>query len=550
MNAHERLKRLIAERVVIRSKETGPRIVRATKSESKEMRWLFDFRAIMLSPEFLEAYTEVFWQRYERDLPFQVAGLETAGIPLVTAIVMKGIERGTPVNGFFLRKSRKREGLMKIIEGTCTDERVILVDDLINSGSTFNRQALVLADAGKPISDAFALVRFRAPAAYEELVQAGIRLHTIFSLDEFGCDLLSPDAPEVPKDSFETLWRVSYGKPSFEHVVAKSAPAIDDARIYIGSDDGIFSAFAQETGERLWSYEIGSHPQGKGIFSSPALHADHVYFGAYDGSVHALDAKTGAALWKFSEADWIGSSPSLAPDLGLLFIGLEFGLVGQRGGIAAVKLSTGERVWCARTPALTHGSPLYIRAERMVVIGSNDGVVYAYEATTGKELWHLATRGDVKYRPAYDEKRRLVLVTSFDGTVYAVRAQDGILAFVLPMAGPSYATCCIHDDTAYVASLDKHVYAIDLETGKERWAFQTRGRIFASPIMAEGSLWIGSNDGCLYELDPDRGALRSFFQTSERIVNAVCYNRKTRRFFVPTVSNELYCIRRKSPNKT
>src|SRR5579864_8652370 len=70
--------------------------------------WLFDMRAVFLQPEYLNAYAEVFWDRFKDKLPFQVGGIETAGIALVTAIIMKGHERGTPFNGFFVRKSRKR----------------------------------------------------------------------------------------------------------------------------------------------------------------------------------------------------------------------------------------------------------------------------------------------------------------------------------------------------------------------------------------------------------------------------------------------------------
>ena len=102
----------------------------------------------MLEPKWLDAYAEIFWEKYAHLYPFQVGGLETAGIPLVAAIVMKGVERGTPVNGFFMRKSRKREGLMKIIEGTLTNDPVILVDDLINTGQVFGSKLEILEDIG------------------------------------------------------------------------------------------------------------------------------------------------------------------------------------------------------------------------------------------------------------------------------------------------------------------------------------------------------------------------------------------------------------------
>ena len=54
-------------------------------------------------------------------LPFQVGGMEAAAIPLLSAILMKSLSRGTPVNGFIVRKERKTYGAGSSIEGALTD---------------------------------------------------------------------------------------------------------------------------------------------------------------------------------------------------------------------------------------------------------------------------------------------------------------------------------------------------------------------------------------------------------------------------------------------
>jgi outer membrane protein assembly factor BamB len=270
-----------------------------------------------------------------------------------------------------------------------------------------------------------------------------------------------------------------------------------------------------------------------------------VYFGAYDGVVYSLDAKTGAPVWKYDDADWVGSSPALAPDIGLLFIGLEFGLFRKRGGIVALRIETGEEVWRARTPELTHGSPLYIAKENLVVIGSNDGIIYAYDAKNGTEHWKFGG-GEVKSSFAYDAKRRLILFGSLNGHFYALNAQSGTPVFARETGAGIYSTPCLDDDVVYAASLDKKLYAIDLDTWKDKWVFETNGRIFASPIVIEESVWIGSNDGRLYEISRESGKAKGYFQTTERIVNRIAYNPATKLFFVPTHANEIYCLRRTS----
>ncbi len=523
--------------------KNGAIIVRSEHTGARDL-WLFDFRALMLQPKWLDKYAEIFWERYANRLPFQVGGVETAGIALVAAIVMKSVARGTPVNGFYIRKSRKRQGLMKYIEGTLTDEPVIFVDDLINSGQSVHKQLEILAQAGKKVADVFIMLAFRADDAYAFLADKHVSLSHLFTLADFGIPLLKSKAPEIPQNSFTVVWHYKAPHPSYHLVVQKSAPLLDNKRVFFGCDDGAFRALDQKTGEVAWEFSAGRHPQGKGILSSPALYNGIVYFGAYDGTVYALNAATGEKVWTYEDADWIGSSPDIAPNLGLLFIGLEFGLWRKRGGIAALDLKTGAMKWSANHADLTHGSPLYIQEESLVVIGSNDGLMYAYDAENGTLRWSFRARGDIKTRAAYDAKRRAVIFGSMDGNLYALSAQDGAPLHARETGAGIYSIPLVHNDTVYVASLDKCFYAIDCTNWKDRWVYETSGRIFASPAIADGSLWIGSNDGKLYEIDASSGTLKHFFQATERIVNAIAYSESEKRFFVPTVANEIYCLAR------
>lgn len=542
----ELLKSAIASRVLVRARD-GLRIISVASGSPQASSWLFDFRATVLEPKWLDAYAEIFWEKYGDRLPFQVGGMETAALPLVSAIVMKGIQRGTPVNGFYIRKSRDRDGLVKQIEGTLTNDPVILVDDLINSGGSFKKQMMVLEGARKRVADIFALLAFRAPEAYAFAKEKGTSVSWLFTLEDFGLPLQQSSHAHAPQELFEQQWKFSADEPSFEWVVQKSAPVIDDTRVYSGSDKGTFYALNQSNGEIAWQFNVGRHPHGKGIFSSPALHKGTVYFGAYDGCMYALSAESGEKKWEYSDADWIGSSPALAPDLGLVFVGLEFGLFRKRGGIVALDMKSGARKWQDRTPALTHGSPLYIKEEGLVVIGSNDGVVYAYDASSGERSWTQKTDGDVKTRPAYDQKRRLVLVPSMDMNLHALSVRDGTVRWTYQTGANVYSIPLVHDDAVYIASLDKSLYRLSLDTGKKLAEFETSGRIFASPVIIGNSLFLGSNDGRLYELDPETLKSRGSHQFTERIVNAVAYNPKTQRFFVPTVANELYALKRIAP---
>jgi outer membrane protein assembly factor BamB len=436
--------------------------------------------------------------------------------------------------------------MLKQIEGRPDDTPVILVDDLINTGSTFNKQISVLTDAGLHVSKIFVLLAFRDPCSYRFPLVPDIQIGHLFTLRDFGQPLEVPP-PEIDGKSFSIEWKFAAPIPHYNVVSEKSGPVIDGDCIYFGSDNGIFYALNQSNGTIKWMYSIKNGSEQSAILSTPALHNGILCFGASDGAVHALDAKTGALQWKYEGADRVGSSPCIGTSRQLLFVGLEFGLWVSRGGIVALDIRTGKTQWQAKIRGAAQSSPLYIEREQLVVIGDNDGGIHAYHPQTGALRWRRAIRGGIFSSFAYDQFRRLICFGGMDGTFYAISAQDGEPVFGKDSWGGIASTPVIRDRIVYISSLNKKLYAVNLDTGNDIWSFTTRGRIFSSPTFFDGSLWIGSNDGKLYEIDPDSGRQRSSFQTSERIVNRPVYNADTKRIFLPTQANEIYCLQRNAP---
>jgi len=82
--------------------------------------------------------------------PFQLVGLETGSLPVVTHMqwhLMRS--RGINVNAFTVRKDRKSSGLFNWIEGIPNHLPIIYVDDFANTGNSINRaQSIVLRELG------------------------------------------------------------------------------------------------------------------------------------------------------------------------------------------------------------------------------------------------------------------------------------------------------------------------------------------------------------------------------------------------------------------
>lgn len=555
-----RIQRAIEIHAFVRA---GDAEIISRKGVPKTDGWLFDIRNMLMRSEIMDDLSALFWSKFAKSGPIQIGCIETAGIPLMAALVAHAEKFGIEgCSGFFIRKSRKKDGLARMVEGEVAKGRkIILVDDIVNSGKSLARQVEVVESLGMKVNAIWTIMRFRDSDYYDYFTKKGIPMHSLFTLDDFkktlGTENFKDKEPPPPRTSYTVLWKFAAKNPSYFYVVPKSDPAIDREKIYIGTDSGVFYALNQSDGKIVWSYKVGFHPKGKGIFSSPALWNETVFFGAYDGNVYALDTMTGKKKWIFFEADWVGSSPALAHDLGLLFIGLEFGLWKKRGGIVALDAKTGKKVWEYRMPNFTHSSPLYIKEKKQVVVGSNDGVAYLFDAKNGDLVWKYETTQlqlqdfdtgfsdhDIKESFAYDTKRDLIAFGTSNGSLYVLDRKNGKEQFLFKAEFGIYSTPLVYQNLLLVSSLDKYLYCFDLNTFKEKWRWHAGARIFASPVIIEGKIYIGTNTGRLTELETGTGHELSSLTFTERITNKTVYNKTTKRFFVPTFANEIYCLER------
>lgn len=531
--------------------------------------WLFDFRRVIMQGRTIEAIGKVCTDML-KDIPsYQICGLEVAAIPLVTGITQYRYTHGTPdANGFFIRKSRKKEGLLRMIEGTILPHvPIILVDDIMNQGKSLMRQIEVLEALGHTVHAVWTILRYRDESFYEHLHKRNIKIYSLFTLDSLTSDtgiknLLAPkDAPRM-RNEYTALWKFESKRPNYFWVVPKSTPLLHSGMVYFGADNGTFWAINAHDGSVVWSYKVGTGSRGKSIFSSPALYNGIVYFGAYDGNVYALDAATGTKKWIYFDADWVGSSPAIAPDLGLVFIGLEFGVLKKRGGVVALNLLTGEKVWWDPTmPNLTHATPLYIRDVRQVAIGSNDGIVRLYNAKNGALLWRAKTGDpnpvhlrsgfspfDIKSYPIYDAQSDALIAVNADGDIYSIERTTGTHRWHARMEFGSYGAPLLHNGSVYVGSMDKYVYCVSAQTGEMRWKTRLGARLFATPFLVEGTITIGCNDGKMYSLNPVTGNIVGHTTLTERITNAGAYDTERKIVYITTYANELYALQKNPDN--
>jgi len=509
--------------------------------------WLIDMRRIFMNATSLDAAAELFWQQCGGAMPFQVGAVETAAIPFLSAILMKSLSRGTPVNGFIVRKERKTYGAGNAIEGSLTDAPIVIVDDVLNSGSSMEKAQAVLEQQNKTIAFAWVLIDYESPAGGFWRKRRGVPVVAAFRLSEFGLSLDQPKPGMLA--TFHNRWRFASPDPNFFHRVPKSFPATDGERVYFGSDCGVFWCLNASDGSVAWSFKVHT-PGHKNLWSSPALYDGRVYFGSYDGNVYCLDALTGGEVWRYSEADWVGSSPALAPELGYLFIGLEFAVEGKRGSIAALRMENGEKVWEHMTKRYTHASPAYWPERQLLACGSNDKEMFLFEAATGAMRWRFETRGgaglegSIRHAPAFDSKRERLITGCADGWIYIIDIATGKEVWSVKTDNTIYTVPLVVGDKAWIGSADKYLYVLDLERCVVKTKIFAGSRIFGPPRLLQGRIYFGACSGLIYEIDAVTDEITGTHQLPDAITNALTYNPATGDFYALTYVNELFAFTR------
>lgn len=85
-----------------------------------------------------------------------------------------------------------------------------------------------------------------------------------------------------------------------------ATPAIAYEQAYLGTIDGVFSAFDVRTGAHRWSRQLGSS-----VYGSAAVWHETVYVGTLDGTFRALAARDGRELWSQDLDGKILGSPTV-----------------------------------------------------------------------------------------------------------------------------------------------------------------------------------------------------------------------------------------------
>lgn len=162
-------------------------------------RWQFYLREALFNPRILRLVVNDLFAKHGdlvRSGSVQLAGVESAAVPLLTALALEAERCGCPVNVFAIRKEAKAYGKRNWLEGAPSEKPALLVDDLVspNHYTVLHAMRIMRQHGIEPASHIYApIYKTHSPLDAIECCDKTFSISHMFSLNDF-------DLFEAPKD--------------------------------------------------------------------------------------------------------------------------------------------------------------------------------------------------------------------------------------------------------------------------------------------------------------------------------------------------------------
>lgn len=325
-----------------------------------------------------------------------------------------------------------------------------------------------------------------------------------------------------------------------------ASPVVADNRLFVVDTDAVVTAFAADTGARLWSVPIGSTGKDykKSLFGGGAgVDGTVVYATSGAGDVAALNVADGSVIWKTKPVGPLRGAPTIA--FGGVYV------ISQDNQIFSLNTANGAVQWQATAsmePGSVFGAASPAAGQGTIVAGFSSGEVQAYRYENGRDLWEdalartsmalsVSTLTDVDADPVVDRGR--VFALGQGGRMASYELLTGQRSWEISIAGIS--TPYVVGEWVYAMTDDGKLLCVSRSSGKVRWLQQlARFRVetekkkkdpirWTGPILAGGRLIAVNSEGELVEFSPTDGStlatteFKSSLSQSPVVANNILY---------------------------
>lgn len=253
------------------------------------------------------------------------------------------------------------------------------------------------------------------------------------------------------------LW--SFDKAAGQYI---EGGALDDGVFVIGNSDGKVYGLDVESGSLKWELETDHR-----VWSTPLIAEGTVYVSSMDHRLYALNLQSGAELWRFEAGGAFASTPALWD--GMLYIGA------FDDTFYAIDAATGTQRWSSPGENWFWGNP--VAYEGVIYTVDVSGNMYALDAQSGAQIWRekLSQANDAPVRagPALTEDGRMLLIGSENGKLYALDTASGTVKWSVESQGQVLSPPVISGTVVYqmIMNSSQRIRALHVDNGYEIWIY-------------------------------------------------------------------------------
>jgi ankyrin repeat protein len=308
------------------------------------------------------------------------------------------------------------------------------------------------------------------------------------------------------------------------------APAIDSTSVYLGTENGILTAFV----------DMGITVIGKAdgaVNAAPAIHAGSLFAGSSDGAIYAFGLTSQELQWKFKGGGAFATTPLAVGDMLVASCDDRF-IYAINAGTSANKGSLKWKYQLAGKPA----APAW--NDGVIYVGTDEPATYAIDGATGTLKWKtdgwggqvvlgkwqvfaagktgLAMLNNVSGSRVWQfletgkggvqisANDSVLVVVASGGTVFGLDPEEGTKRWQLDGLEKLYSPAALCQDVGYVVDFSWNVTAFSLNDGAKLWE-QEAGFGYGgigTPALLNGTLYVAT---------PEKLVMISSPETSETV---------------------------------
>ena len=238
----------------------------------------------------------------------------------------------------------------------------------------------------------------------------------------------------------------------------RMTPLLTETRVVQGNAiDGI-KVFDRQTGNEVWSMVLTN-----GVEGGAAIDDGKLYFGSNNGNFYCVDVNSGREIWTFK----LNSESLTRPVIQGRYV---YHVTGNNT-LYAFDKATGETLWVktnsAKANMTVRGQTAPVYEKGILYLGFSDGVFAAINAQNGRELWSKRIGDDKKFNDVDATaviSNKCLLVSSFANSLYCLDKTSGTIRWRHDVGG--FNSVYLDNDKVYYSNVNSEIDVLDAESGK------------------------------------------------------------------------------------